>query len=291
MNKKIFFSIIATGMLYLSACKKDTSPVSPSPAHANTPTCAYVNTRPASGGGYETFVTFLDLSKPANANKKYFDVVLKYQGVKDSFELGTPPQSINNMAGNFPEEITYSPGYGAPGQWTNSEYRLLSNGGGNFYKDTIVRNPQSNIYYLHQNFLSGSLKGAWPQSNLDWVSVPTGINGQNDRYSRIVFYFKKGLCLKPALVPTPEFISAFYKGAPNIYDWVNIDAVIQVQQSATVPGVTTYNFYFFDFKNWRYFIWKQYGNPVLGTVQLATTFEGYQSLDNFCKWPEGWGRS
>lgn len=275
-------------LMLLVGCKKNTDTAQSSePKSANTPTCSYLSARPASGGGYETLVTFLDLSKPSNSDKKYFSLVLKYQGVKDSFEMVTPPQSINNIASNFPEEITTSPGFGGIGQWTNSEYRLLNLGSNSFYKDTIVRNPLSNTYYLYQNFLSGSLKGAWPQSNFDNYSVPTGVNGQNTSNGRTVFYFKKGLCLKSA---QPESIATFYAGAPNAYDWPNIDAALQIQQPWTVPSTATYNFYFFDFKNWRYFIWKQYGNPVLGTAQLATTFEGYQSLDNFCKWPAGWGK-
>jgi hypothetical protein len=290
-NSLLLFTAILFLIMFL-ACKKDSDTAqSNGQQFANSPTCAYYSYEATGAGQYGQFITFFDLRSTTTAEKKFFKVQLKFQGVRDSFEVTTAPQSINSIAPGFPSEITAYPGYGWVNQWTNPQYRLLSTGGGSYYKDTIPRNPQSNIYYLYQNFLGGALKGEWPQSNFDNYSVPTGVNGQNTFYSRTIFYFKKGLCLKSDVSSQPELITSFYTGAPTVYDWSNIDAAIQIQQPATVPGVAAYNFYFFDFKNWRYFIWKQFGNPIFNnTVQLATTFEGYQSLNNFCKWPADWGK-
>lgn len=265
-------------VILATACKKDTAPAPPLSAHANTPTCAYLNDE-YRGGSWLRYLYFFDLSSPETANKKYFKLQLKYSGAIDSFEIEGTPQPIDNLSTGFPPEITVAPGFGGVNQWTNPQYRLLTTGA-SYYKDTIVRHPRSNIYFLYENFLSGSLAGKWPQSNFDHYKIPTGANGETVNYQRTIFYFQDGLCMHtgtyiPAIVP----ISSFYKGAPN-YDWENVISGVQL-------GGT---FYFLDFKNWRYFRWKQFMDNTFSPAQLATVFEDYQSLDKLCKWPEGWGK-
>jgi hypothetical protein len=284
MNKRLFYFIIAISLLYLTACKKDTATIPPVPKYANTPTCAYMSYENI-GGTWAYYLSLFDLSSPQTMDKKYFKMQLKFVGVKDSFEMVVPPQSINNLASNFPAEITEYPGYGLVNQWTNPQYRLLSSGGG-YYKDTIVRNPQSNYYHYYLNFLGGGLAGKWPQSNFDNYRVPTGVNAQNTLHFRTIFYFKEGLCYdanNAEPTETIKSISSFYKAAPN-YDWKNVNAGLQISGG----GVS--RFYFLDFKNWRYFKWEQFMNNIFSPAQLATTFDGYQTLDNFIKWPDGWGK-
>lgn len=286
--------LIAMVIAFLfSACKKDTgSNNNPPSLFANGPTCAYASSTLAPGGGITQFITFMDLRSSNVADKKYFTVQLKYVGVKDSFEVVTQPQSINNLATGFPAEITEYPGFGLLNQWTNSQYRLLTNGGSSYVKDTIVRNPASNYYFLYQNYLSGGLKNEWPQSNLDNYYVPTGSNGQNSLHYRTIFYFNKGFCFDANNMEpgnNVKSISNFFTGAPNIYDWTNVDAAIQIVHFP-VQNPNPNNFYFFDFKNWRYFKWKQYMNNIFSPAVLATEFGGYESLDNLLKWPAGWGK-
>lgn len=268
------------------ACKKDTENSGKS-NFANSPTCAYAQFESVGAGQYGYTVYFLDLRSSTNTEKKYFRVQLKFRGVTDSFEVMETPQSINALGADFPSEITDNPGYGAPGQWTNAQYRLLNNGLGSFYQDTIVRNPQSNIHFLYQNYLAGPLKGEWPQNNLVNYSVPTGVNGETTFYSNSILYFKKGLYIQSSYDAQIKPLSELYKGAPNNYEWQKVDAAIQIANNV---GPSTCNFYFLDFKNWRYFKWHQFMNNIFSPAQLATTFEGYQSLDNLFKWPEGWGK-
>lgn len=291
MENRIGLYGIAIIVLLFTSCKKDASTVTPTSGHANTPTCAYSSAALLPGGGIAQYITFMDLSSTATAEKKYFTIQLKYVGVKDSFEVVTQPQSINNLASGFPSEITAYPGFGLINQWTNSQYRLLTSGGSSYYKDTIVRNPASNYYFLYQNYLSGGLSGDWPQSNLDNYSVPLGINGQVKKHFRTIFYFKKGFCLDANDMENGvnvKSISSYFIGAPNTYNWENVDAAIQIY-NLPVVAANPNNFYFFDFKNWRYFKWEQFNSPILNN-SLATAFYGYESLDNFCQWPAGWGK-
>lgn len=285
--RKIFtqFTVILL-LAILIGCKKDKGN-SPKSNFANTPTCAYSLYESIGAGQYGFTVYFLDLRSSTNNEKKYFRVQLKFRGVTDSFEVMEAPQSINALGADFPSEINYNPGYGAPGQWTNSQYRLLNNGSGSFYKDNIVSNPQSNIYFLYQNYLAGPLKGEWPQNNLVNYRVPTGVNGETEFYSNSILYFKKGLFIQSSYNAEIKPLSDLYKGAPSTYDWQKVDAAIQIANNIA-PG--TCNFYFLDFTNWRYFKWHQFMNNIFSPAQLATTFEEYQSLDNLFKWPQGWGK-
>jgi hypothetical protein len=281
-----FFSITILALLFTS-CKKNDAMPSVVSKHANTPTCAYLGKVKYTGADLGQYITFMDLSSNTTAEKKYFTIKLKYVGVKDSFEVVTPPQTVDSIAAGFPAEIKEYPGYGLVNQWTNPEYRLLTSGGNSYYKDTIVRNPQSNYYNFYLNFLSGPVKEEWPQSSFDNYRVPIGTNGQVKLHYRTIFYFNKGLCFDANNMESGvnlKNINTYFIGAPNFYDWQNVDAAIQIQSS----GIQC-NFYFFDFKNWQYFKWEQFNSPVLNN-SLATTFYGYESLDTFCKWPEGWGK-
>jgi len=238
------------------------------------------------GGTWGYYLSMFDLSSTETSKKKYFKMQLKYVGVKDSFEMVVAPQSINNLATGFPAEIIDHPGSGLVNQWTNPLYTLKTNGGSSYIKDTIVRNPQSNTYDLYLNYLSGPLKGKFPNSNFDGYRVPTGANAQSNLHYRTLFYFSEELCYDANDYESPKRIkpiSSLYRGAPN-YDWKNVSSGIQLLNGS---GST---FYFLDFKNWRYFRWEQHMTNVLGLAQLATTFEGYQSLDNLIKWPAGWGK-
>jgi hypothetical protein len=286
MNKRFFYAVMATSLLNLTACKKDAVTITPAPKYANTPTCAYVS-REIVDGTFQHFISFLDLSSPNTADKKYFKMQLKFVGVRDSFEMVVAPQSINTMATGFPAEITVAPGHGLLNQWTNPLYTLKTNGGSNYIQDTIVRNPNSNIYHLYLNYKSGPLKGKFSQSNFDAYEVPTGVNGNNNAHFRTIFYFTEGLCLDANNYENTtniKPIATWYKGAPNVYDWKNVGAGLQI------PRGMSSTFYFLDFKNWRYFRWNQFRNNIFSPAQLATTFEDYQSLDKLIKWPEGWGK-
>ena len=288
MKNSVLYLFTIISIIVANSCKKDDGDKTKISKYSYSPTCAYTSTEPIGNGLYGTFLYFFDLRSSNTVDKKYFKLQLKYQGFRDSFEIVTSTQSVNSIASNFPPEITKAPGYGAVNQWTNPEYRLLSYNGA-YYKDTIPRNPQSNIYFLYQNFLSGSLKDVWPQSHFVHYNVPTGIDGQNTYYNLGIFYFSVGAIYFP-YTNEIKSLRSFYKGAPNAYDWEEIDAAIQISVNAGV-GVAACNFYFFDFKNWRYFVWEQHGFPIsANNFELATTFKDDQSLDNFCVWPEGWGK-
>jgi hypothetical protein len=276
-------------ILLLASCKKDTDTTTANPPSkfANSPTCAYYHT----AIGSKQLITFMDLRSTNVSEKKYFTVELKFIGTKDSFEVVTSPRSIDSLGKGFPAEITEYPGFGFPNQWINPQY-MLKTSFGTYYKDTIPRNPASNIYYLYQYFTSGGLQGEWPQSNIDYLNEPTGINGDVIRHTRTIFYFKKGYCLDATNIEpnaAPKNLNSFYRGSPNIYDWQNVNAVIGIGGSL-LPNTRTVNMYFLDFKNWRYFSWIQHPDVTTGTALLATKFTGYESLDKFIKWPEGWGK-
>lgn len=276
--KLSIYSFAAAYCLIAMSCKKDSASVTPTPKNANTPTCAYLNYE-QKNGVYSQFLYFFDLRSKDNAQKRYFKLQWKFTGVVDSFEQDGAVHSINNLSAGFPTEITVAPGYGAVNQWTNPEYRLLSSQN-SYYKDPAVTNPQSSYYFYYQNFLSGPLAGKWPQSNFDNYQEPTGQNGVNTFHARTVFYFQEGLCIDGNSIKS---INLLYKGAPN-YDWKNVNTAIQLFNSGTNT------FYFIDFKNWRFFRWKQFMNNIFSPAQLATTFEDYQSLDKLIKWPDGWGK-
>ncbi|MBK6966080.1 MAG: hypothetical protein IPH20_19705 [Bacteroidales bacterium] len=74
-----------------------------------------------------------------------------------------------------------------------------------------------------------------------------------------------------------------FPGTPN-YDWVNVNNVIFYQNEF---GWDTH--VFFDFKNWRYFTWKEECVNYPDCSSIKVTMGSYKSLDTFMAWPEGWG--
>ncbi|MBC7850063.1 MAG: hypothetical protein H7Y31_10015 [Chitinophagaceae bacterium] len=286
MKKRIAYLLIAIATI--ASCKKQGTDdqLQPPSAMKNTPTCAYFNVEQTSQG-WRQFIYFFDLRSKETASKKYFKMELKYIGVKDSFEIVGSPRSMDSLSKGFPAEIQSHIGYGWVHQWTNSSYRLLRDGSNQFYKDTIVRNPQSNIYFLHLFYQTGSLAGKWPQSNLDAVVEPLG-NGQVRRHFRTIFWFKEGLCYDAhdgATMAEMKSINSYTRGSAG-YDWTNVSSAVQIGN-----GSQFQNIYFFDFTNWRYFKWEFYVNNIPGSIsQPAVIYHGYKSLDEFMTWPEGWGK-
>lgn len=269
----LLFSVF---VLSFTNCSKDDSaptsiptPVTPIvPANKHIPTCAYFN-QIYSAGKTQEYVYFFDLSPAESKDKLYF--VAQHIPGTDSLKVISEPQSIETMGKNFPKEITEYPGSGWANQWYTTKGKLITNG---------------SSYYFDATKAVTFLSDTNPQASIN-IKLP-GVSKSGAYYHDVHFYFKKNICYDSNNETgkiEPKQISDFYPPGAS-YDWVNVNSAYQAALNAV-----SNEYHFVDFKNWRYFVWKEkYSTPpggfTTGTVQVST----YKSLDKLVKWPEGWGK-
>jgi hypothetical protein len=94
--------------------------------------------------------------------------------------------------------------------------------------------------------------------------------------------------LNGATIATPsgfrivDYQTAFGQAFNAYTNWQDVSSVIYIRTGGVSPWPT---FYFFDFKNWRY--WKI--DKSLGLL-FDWVAHPVKSLDRFLKWPAGWGK-
>lgn len=281
------------------SCKKSTpaNPVNTPPvsANVNTPNFVAVNVKWNNNlGGYANDgLIFYDLNHPNNSDKKYFTVRIANLGIVDSFKITKGPLPIDSAATNWPAQVT-SCGYGYnTDMFVNSSMRLKVQ---SFAPDGRFVYLYDSIYHsrkgdggLKNRFddprISGSNAGKTPQGETIIYSsyLPGGA-----LYYSFTSYFRQGTFVAgptgSAAVLTSGSLSSLFVGA-SAYDWPSVDNVISYKNE-----FGWYSHTFFDFKNWRYFTWKESCENQENCMSKKLVLGGYASLDRFCKWPAGWGK-
>lgn len=299
---KILFAVTAAvscTLLSLS-CKKNSpaSPTIPTPpisTSINTPNFVAMNVKWDNylGVYVDDGLIFYDLNHPNNSDKKYLTVKAANFGVADSFKITKGPYPIDSAATNWPAQVT-SCGYGYnTDMFVNSSMRLKAQ----------YRTPDGRFGYLYDSIyhsrkgdgglknrfddrkISGSNAGKTPQGEtIIYVSYLPG----GAQYYQFTSYFRQGTFVAGATgseaVFTSGSLSSLFPGA-SAYDWQSVDNVISYKNE-----FGWYSHTFFDFKNWRYFTWKEACENQENCMSKKLIMGGYTSLDRFCKWPTGWGK-
>lgn len=280
VNMKLLFFVFGSLLITLSGCKKS------SPAPAPNPPAAVANTPNLLGGGFQPGVPFsttefniYDLNHDNNKDKKYFRIELYST---DSARIVMDPKPIDSLAANWPatvKKIRWSPG--AEFIVDNQSYIRISGGG--FTQTTYSpTSPQHAWIRQHQYTIFN------PSLPVPLPAADVFINGE---YHLLYLDQTHPFIDKAASTTLNGYqqynvyrMSDFYASLPglagqafDVYDYTNVTQMIYQPVNS--------KFYFFDFKNWRYW-------TVARTGGLGEGFTAgpVKSLDKFLKWPAGWGK-
>jgi hypothetical protein len=265
--KSYLITLLATTFLF-SSCKKDSNPGNnPAPAVTHTPNLITPPYQPGVSFDLNTYHIY-DLNHDDNKEKKYFRIKFI---TGDSAAIIKEPNPIDSFALNWPADV-----------------KKVRFGSGQVF----IVNDQFYLSYSSGAFVRNSYDQASPQHN--WLRVhrattgtgagfPNGeVSFSNSDYRLFYFSTKK----MTSYVGGGNYIladigSVAGLGAPlNIYNFTDVTQFIY--QSAGK------RFYFFDFKNWQYW---------MVSWEYIPQFQDYnwyawpvKSLNSFVKWPAGWGK-
>jgi hypothetical protein len=270
MKKHIVF--ILAFVTFSSSCKKDTTtaPIVVNPNIKNTPNLIAMGFKPGEAFS-QTIWHIYDLNHDKNEDKKFIRIQMYSD---DSARIIEGPTSIDNLSGGWPadvKEVKWSPG----SQFIiNSQFYLQMQGGGFQRVDYDQVNPQQTWLKKHN-----SIPGIIVLPNNE-VNV-TGGSGEQDL--QLIYFQLNGATLNTVSgYRVFNFASAFGQAFNAYANWEDVSHVIFIRTGGVSAWPT---FYFFDFKNWRY--WK-----IDKSQGLLGDWIGHpvKSLDRFLKWPEGWGK-
>ncbi|GAB2814671.1 hypothetical protein GCM10027043_13510 [Ferruginibacter profundus] len=280
VNMKLFFLLLIISLTAVAGCKKTGTTAVSNPAANNT------NTPGLIGGGFQPGIPFstsefniYDLDHDNNNDKKYFRIELYST---DSARIVMAPKPIDSLSINWPaavKKIRWSPG--AEFIVDNNSYIRISGGG---FVQTSYSPTSPQHAWIRQNeytifnplfparlpdadvFINGEYHLLYLDQTHPYIDkvASTTLNGyqQYNVYSMSDFY-----AALPGLAG-----QAF-----DLYDYTNVTDVIYQP--------VTSKYYFFDFKNWRYWVIDRPGGLNEGFVAHPI-----KSLDKFLKWPAGWGK-
>jgi hypothetical protein len=284
--------VAALCLMLAASCKK--SPVTPPPTGSgtkNSPNFVAQNFKwdaVTVGGWVEDGLIFYDLNHDDNKDKKYFVVkIASFAGTTslDSFKIIKGPLPIDSAATNWPAHVK-SCGYGYnTDMYVNARTRMK----------VSSRTADGRLIYVYDSIsptlftgpqFSGRLAGKTPQG-LSFIRA-SGLPGGAIAW-QFWSYFKEETYLGNLTGggsggwSSGAFSNMF--AATPAYDWVNVNNVAFFKNEY---GWNTH--IFFDFKNWRYFTWKESCPTPTDCSSITVSMSGYASLDKFLKWPEGWGK-
>jgi hypothetical protein len=268
------------------SCKKDTGGgnTGGNPAVTNTPNLITPGYQPGQPFNVFAFNIF-DLNHDDNKDKKYFTVVL-YGGDNDSAVVTRESKPIDSLSPGWPADVKKI-AFGSGAEFvidTNSFIKLT---GGvfkriqydplspqhtwvNFYKNLQKMFRNSNLpfpgYELLRNQPGGTQLYRQYFLGVDGgplVSVVTGVDAMGHST-----FGTRGI---EVLDPMNNSFGSF--------DYTYVTQMIYLDAGAFPK------YYFFDFKNWEYFIVSK-SQGILNPWHITLR----KSLDKFCKWPEGWGK-
>jgi hypothetical protein len=274
---------------FLTACDKTVITTPPPVAGtANTPNfiCQHQPTAASINGQFVIY----DLNHDDNKSKKYFVVSLIKSGsdFTDSCILLQLPKPIDSLAPNWPASIK-SASFGTTLSLVTDAKNWAVSNGTSWNYGTIT---QANIYaHLNDPLKAGIMAGKKPLGRNTMIEefklLPAFPNYQQ-YYRQIAYYFKEGKYTDANNNAGAQLLDTLFVGANQI-DWVNIDAVVQVETDATF---FLKKHFYFDWTNWMFHVVYETRANYPGTAYPKVTFnyKGKFSLNKFCKWPDGWGK-
>jgi hypothetical protein len=252
--------------LLLASCTKDktTTPNSNITHSPNLLALGYKPGQPIDASIWHIY----DLNHDDNAQKKYIRVQFYSD---DSARILEGPKPIDSIAAGWPADIKIVR-WSAGSQYIVNDREFIGINGGNFTRENYnASNPQHAWLSRHRETTSAV---SLPNGELYWNGVSTNYRLFYFSYKSVSLFFSPG---GYQLVPLSSPV--VFGQAANAYDWTNVTHFMYV-------GGAFNSYFFFDFKNWRY--WK-----INQSNGVANDFVGHpvKSLDRFLKWPEGWGKN
>jgi hypothetical protein len=269
MKQYVVIAVLSASLF--SSCKKDkTGNGQPITASKNTPNLICL-AYPQSGQPVNiNAFNFYDLDHDDNKDKKYFTVELFSSGV-DSVRVIMEPKPIDSLSANWPATIKKI-------RWGSGAEFIVDN-------ESFIRITGGNFYQIQYN--QASPQHAWLsryKNTIAAVSLPNAeVTLPGGEYKLFYFVDRPGLAdvfayqnASGSYYRMSDLLNAMGQ-AFNAYDWRDVTHLIWLH------GQTA--FYFFDFKNWRY--WRIDKRNGIGQEWVGTA---PKSLDRFVKWPQGWGK-
>jgi hypothetical protein len=262
---KFCYIVFFIAVMAMSGCNKDEQMPTGSNAYSYTPNLVGLGSWPTATYN-EGIWHIYDLNHDGNSEKKFIRVQL-YDD--DSARILQGPKSIDSLLPNWPadvKKVQWSPG----AQFIINDREFISMAG----------------IFQRESYNQVSPQHSWVNNHRAMPSVTELPNGElfwdNSSSSSRLFYFSKagmGVFQPPLGWQLVPFNSPLVFGqAANAYNWDGVTHYMRVKSSFN-------SFYFFDFKNWRY--WKINQANGLGNDFIA---HPVKSLDRFLKWPDGWGK-
>jgi hypothetical protein len=271
LPKWLFSGIILFAVIFFNGCKKDTGTVVPVVSTAtNTPNLIAMGSKPGEVFN-QTIWHIYDLNHDNNADKKFIRIQMASD---DSARIIEDPSSIDNLSGGWPadvKEVKWSPGAVFI---VNSNYYLQMQSGIFLRVDYNQASPQHAWLAKHK-----SVPGLTVLPNNE-VNV-TG--GSTEADWQLIYFPLRGATMNTVSgYRVFNFESAFGQAFNGYANWEDVSHVIFIRTGGVSAWPT---FYFFDWKNWRY--WK-----IDKSNGIANDWVGHpvRSLDRFLKWPVGWGK-
>jgi hypothetical protein len=280
VDMKLYYLLFIAGLMAINGCKKTGTPAVPNP------TTTITNTPTLLGGGFQPGIPFsttefniYDLDHDNNKDKKYFRIELYSV---DSARIVMEPKPIDSLALGWPaavKKISWSPG----AEFIVDDQSFIRMQGGSFIQTLYNQTSPQHSWVLQYRY---TIFGPFAQRRLPNTEVI--LNGESHQ-----FYLDQSHPYINKIASTtvngyPEYnlylMSDFYAALPglagqafDLYDYTGVTSMIYL------TNLNTY--YFFDFKNWRYWVIDRSGG-------LNEGFRAHpvKSLDKFLKWPAGWGK-
>jgi hypothetical protein len=267
---KNYLITLLTTLFFLSSCKKDKTPATITGTLKNTPNLIALGFKPGEPFALNIFHIY-DLNHDNNADKKYIRVAMYSD---DSARILEEPKPIDSISSGWPadvKKVQWSPG----AQFIVNNTFFLEINGGQFRKIMYNQASPQHIWLTKHNSIPGINVLPNAEVNVTGGSLYTD-------WKLIYFQLKSATTYNGLSFQLVDYATAFGQAFNAYTNWEDVSNVIYVRTSGVSAWPT---FYFFDFKNWRY--WK-----IDKSQGLLGDWIGHpvKSLDRFLKWPDGWGK-
>jgi hypothetical protein len=266
MKKFFYFAITAA---IIGGCKKDTNPGNGGGTGSvtNTPNLITLSYQPGVPIDLLTYHIY-DLNHDDNKDKKFFRI--KFITI-DSAAILQEPKSIDSLAPGWPADVK-SVRWGSGAEYIVND-QFFIRGGSSFSKLTYNQTAPQHAWLSQWKTTVGA--GSLPNAEVLFSSSDFRL-----------FYFSTNLVsYYTGAAPYPYSLadigSLAGMGAPfNIYNYTDVTNLIYIK------SVSNPRLYFFDYKNWQY--WMVAWEFVAALSTYAWVGGPVKSLNSFVKWPEGW---
>lgn len=265
MKKPILF-IFATIFL-LGSCKKSPLPPPGISTIKHTPAYIALAYQPGLPTDLSEFNIY-DLDHDNNSDKQYFRVAIY---TDDSARVIVTPRSIDSIALGWPPSVKNI-------RWSSGAEFIIDmesyvRVNGNTFQRINYNQSSPQHAWLSQYKSTVAATGTLPDGELNYGPGDFRLMFLSIRMASV---FDRQDPQGNAMYKFVDFKECFGQVFVG-YDFRDVSQFIFFKNIA--------KFYFFDFKNWKYF-W------IAKTDGLNTEYKAgpIRSLDRFVKWPEGWGK-